>query len=133
MRDFARTATFAQLPAPQPDVAGPAERFVTTQRLAAAQSTGVSHAAATAAAEELSNLRRTQMAPAAGGHGSLRMDRGKHTSGMGGGELLRIGADPSSSTAAQRAWVYGPDPALRAYTHASTPVAAARPRWLSQR
>jgi hypothetical protein len=84
------------------------ELFRTTNKDSMAIASGVRSAAANEAAKELAVLRRSQFAPAAGGKGSVNIDRGKHTAGIAG-EILRDDADARQNTFAQRSWMYGRD------------------------
>lgn len=85
------------------------ELFRSTNKDFMAQATDVRSAAAGAAAHDLSVLRHSQFAPAAGGAGSVNIDRGKLTKGIAG-EVLQTGPDARSNTFAQRSWMYGRDP-----------------------
>ena len=82
--------------------------FRTTQKDFMAEASGVRSAAAEDAAKDLRTLRRSQFAPAAGGSGAVRIDKGKHTAGIAG-EILKDGPDARDNTFAQRSWMYGRD------------------------
>jgi len=109
----ATTTSIARAPTAAEEV-----RFPTTStaREAAATAMAFSERAAAAASRDGKALLHSVMAPAAGGPGSLRVDRGKRSLGITG-EVLRIGQDPKTSTDAQRAWIQRRDPGIHAFRH----------------
>lgn len=109
------TTSIARMPTASEAVPMPA---TTTARAAMAEPVAYTAKAAELAAKGDATLLHTAFAPAAGGAGSLRVDRGKRSLGITG-EVLRIGADPKSSTDAQRAWIQYRDPGIHAYRNVS--------------
>jgi len=112
------TTSIARMPTVSEAVPMPA---TTTARAAMAEPVAYTAKAAELAAKGDATLLHSAFAPAAGGAGSLRVDRGKRSLGITG-EVLRIGADPKSSTDAQRAWIQYRDPGIHAYRNVSARV-----------
>lgn len=98
-------------------------RMPSTSTMREAMATPVEYTAKAAAlaSKEDKALLHSAFAPAAGGAGSLRLDRGKRSLGITG-EMLRIGDDPKLSTEAQRAWIQRRDPGIHAYRNPVAPT-----------
>lgn len=103
-----------------------ASMYHTTQRDSMALATSIRASAAAAAAKDAHHLEHSIFARAAGGAGSVNHDRGKKTMGIAG-EVLRTTDDSRMNTAAQRSWMYGPDPGLSAVANVSATLLCSAP------
>ena len=88
-----------------------AATFTSTAREASISGVQVSATASTVAAKNAATVAKTNLAQAAGGAGSVNVDRGKHTQGVSG-EVIKDSADLRYDSNAQRAWLGRPDAGL---------------------
>jgi len=96
---------FDQLPAHQ---AGYGARQLTTSNM-------INYGVGTKPSNTKTRFMKSTGAPPSGGPGGARKEMGMSTSGMAG-EVFKKSAEPQQDTAAQRSWLYDPDPAITVKT-----------------
>lgn len=76
---------------------------------------------------------KERLKQAAGGNrgGKLPLGEGEIRQGQAMGEVIRYGKDPQNNSAAQRSWLYGPDPGLTAHAGFATRKQRPHPTYMS--